>query len=51
MRKMDDLHLVDFVELTLKGKENFEKALQIVLSSGLSQNNVLIQPSDWPQFF
>ena len=27
MRKMDDLHLVDFVELQLKSKEDFNAAL------------------------
>ena len=35
MRKMDDLHLVDFVELQLKSKEDFNAAYDIALSAGL----------------
>ena len=32
---MDDLHLVDFVELQLKSKHDFDAAYDIVLSSSL----------------
>jgi hypothetical protein len=35
MRKMDDLFLVDFVKLELKSKEDFKKAMDIVLATGL----------------
>ena len=35
MRKMDDLHLVNFVELQLKSKEDFNTAYYIGLSPGL----------------
>ena len=32
---MDDLHLVDFVELQLKSKEDFNIAYDIALNAGL----------------
>ena len=32
---MDDLHLVDFVELQVKSKEDFDTAHDIALSAGL----------------
>ena len=32
---MDDLHLVDFVELQVKSKEEFDTAYDIALSAGL----------------
>ena len=55
MRKMDNLHLVDFVELKLKSKENFNQAFEIVLKTNIKlymQKFILIQPGDWPsQFF
>lgn len=55
MRKMEDLHLIDFVELRLKCKNDFEAAYDIVLGSGLAEyikKFVLIQPGDWPcQFY
>ena len=35
MRKMDDLHLADFVELQLNSKEDFNTAYDIALSAGL----------------
>ena len=55
MRKMDDLHLVDFVELQLKSKEDFNAAYDIALSAGLgdyAKKFIIFQPGDWPcQFF
>ena len=35
MRKMDDLHFVDFVEVQRKSKDDFNAAHDIVLSAGL----------------
>ena len=35
MRRMNNLHLVDFVELQLKSKENFKQAFDIVLNTNL----------------
>ena len=55
MRKMDDLHLVDFVELKLKSKEYFNAAYDIAFSAGLGdyvKAFIIFQPGDWPcQFF
>ena len=55
MRKMDDLHLIDFVELKLKSKEDFNAAYDIALSTGLgdyAKKFIIFQPGDWPcQFF
>ena len=55
MRRMDDLLLVDFVELSLKSKQDFTKAMDIILGTGLKtymEKFVLLQPGDWPcQFF
>jgi hypothetical protein len=55
MRRMDNLHLVDFVELQLKSKENFKQAFDIALNTNLKlymQKYILIQPGDWPcQFY
>ena len=55
VRKMDDLHLVDFVELQLKSKEDFDTAYDIALSAGLgdyAKKFIIFQPGDWPcQFF
>ena len=55
MRKMDDLHLVDFVELQLKSKEDFDTAYDIALSAGLgdyAKKFIIFQHGDWPcQFF
>ena len=55
MRKMDNLHLVEFVELRLKSMNDFEAAYDIVLSTGLAKymrKFVLLQPGDWPcQFY
>lgn len=55
MRKMDNLHLADFVELQLKSRNDFDAAYDIVMNTGLGdymQKFVLIQPGDWPcQFY
>jgi hypothetical protein len=55
MRKMDSLHLIDFVELRLKSKNDFDAAYDIILGTGLSnymKKCVVIQPGDWPcQFY
>ena len=55
MRKMDNLHLVEFEELRLKSMNDFEAAYDIVLSTGLAKymrKFVLLQPGDWPcQFY
>ena len=55
MGKMDDLFLVDFVELSLKSKLDFTKAMDIILDTGLKtymEKFVVLQPGDWPsQFF
>ena len=54
MRKMDDLHLVDFVELQLWSKEHFNTAYDIALSAGLgdyAKKFINFQPSDWPSQF
>ena len=52
---MDDLHLVYFVELKLKSKEDFNAAYDIALSAGLgdyAKKFINFQPCDWPcQFF
>ena len=53
---MDDLHLVDFVELQVKSKEDFDAAHDIALSAGLGdiikKKFIIFQPGDWPcQFF
>ena len=50
-RKMDNLHLVEFVELSLKSMNDFEAAYDIVLSTGLAnymQKFVLLHSGDWP---
>ena len=36
MRKMDDLHLLDFVELRLKSKGDFNKAYDVAMHTGLA---------------
>ena len=51
LRRMDDLHLIDFVELQLKSRQDFTAAYDIALSSGLKEylkKFVIIQPGDWP---
>ena len=54
MRQMQDVHLVDFVELTLKSKDDFDAAFDIVLSTNLLEylkHFLLPQPGDWPAQF
>jgi hypothetical protein len=48
---MDDVHLVDFIELELKGKEPFGIAYDVALATGLKsylKKFVVLQPGDWP---
>ena len=55
MRKMDDLHLLDFIELRLKSKGDFDTAYDVVMSTGLAsymKKFIVFQPGDWPcQFY
>jgi hypothetical protein len=55
MRKMENLHLVDFIELQLKSKDGFADAIDVALASGLKQHlkkYVVVQPGDWAcQFY
>lgn len=54
MRQMKDVNLVDFVELILKSKEDFDCALDIMLQSNLVdylKYFLLPQPEDWPAQF
>ena len=51
---MKDVNLVDFVQLTLKSKNDFEAAFDIVLSTKLAHYlklYLLPQPGDWPAQF
>ena len=51
---MKDVNLVDFVQLTLKSKNDFEAAFDIVLSTKLGDYLKLLllpQPGDWPAQF
>ena len=55
MRKMDDLHLLDFVELRLKSKGDFNTAYDVAMHTGLAaylKKFIVFQPEDWPcQFY
>ena len=55
MRKMDDLHLLDFIKLRLKSKGDFDTAYDVVMSTGLAfymKTSIVFQPGDWPcQFY
>lgn len=55
MRTMDDLHLINFVELQLKSKEEFATAYDVALAGRLTRylkKFVVVQPGDWPcQFY
>lgn len=55
MRKMDDLHLLDFIELRLKSKADFDAAYDVIMSTGLAayiKKFLVFQPGDWPcQFY
>ena len=51
MRKMDDLHLLDFVELRLKSKGDFNTAYDVAMHTGLAaylKKFIVFQPEDWP---
>jgi len=51
---MKDVNLVDFVQLTLKSKNDFEAAFDIVLSTKLGDYLKLFllpQPGEWPAQF
>lgn len=37
MRTIDDLHLINFMELQLKSKEDFATAYDMILTSGLKK--------------
>ncbi|XP_015755582.1 PREDICTED: uncharacterized protein LOC107335130 isoform X2 [Acropora digitifera] len=55
MRKMDDLHLLDFIELRLKSKTDFDAAYDVIMSTGVAaymKKFLIFQPGDWPcQFY
>ena len=55
MHKMDDLHLLDFVELRLKSKGDFDTAYDVAMHTGLAaylKKFIVFQPGDWPcQFY
>ena len=49
MRKMDDLHLLDFVELRLKSKAEFNTAYDVAMHTGLAaylKKFIVFQPED-----
>ena len=51
MRKMDDLHLLDFIELRLKSKGDFNTAYDVARHTGLAaylKRFIVFQPEDWP---
>ena len=51
---MTDVHLLQFIELTLKSKKDFSAAYDIVLSTRMSdylKKFLVIQPGDWPAQF
>ena len=55
MPKMDDLHLLDFVELRLKSKGDCDSAYDVAVHTGLAaylKKFIVFQPGDWPcQFY
>ena len=55
LRSLDNLHLIDFIELTLKGNDGFETAMNNLLKSNLAdymKKYLVLLPRDWPaQFF
>ena len=54
VRQMDNVHLVNFFQLTLKSKNDFDAAFDLVLSTKLSEYLKLFlipQPGDWPAQF
>ena len=51
---MADVYLVDFTGLTLKSKDDFSAAFDIVLSTNLAEylkRFLVFQPGDWPAQF
>ena len=52
---MDDLHLLDFIELRLKSKADFDAAYDVIMSTSLAaymKKFLVFQPGDWPcQFY
>ena len=55
MQSFSDVHLLDFVKLPLKSRENYEAAISLVLQSHLKEylsRFVVLLPGDWSsQFF
>ena len=54
MRSFSDVHLLDFVKLPLKCRENYETALGLVLQSHLKEylsKFIVLFPGDWPSQF
>ena len=54
MRQMKDVNPVDFVQLTLKSKSDFDAAFDIALSTKLADHlklYLLPKPGDWPAQF
>ena len=54
MQSFCDVHLLDFVKLPLKSRENYETALDLVLQSHLKEylsKFVVLLPGDWPSQF
>ena len=48
---MTDVYFVDFIELTLKSKDNFSAVFDIFLSTNLAEylkRFLIFQPGDWP---
>ena len=48
---MTDVHFVDFIKVTLKSKDDFSAAFDIVLSTNLTEylkRFLIFQPGDWP---
>ena len=51
MRQMTDVYSVDFIELTLKSKDDFSAVFDIFLSTNLAEylkRFLIFQPGDWP---
>lgn len=54
MRQMNDVNFVDFVQLTLKSKNDFDAAFDILLNTNLmdyTKHFILPQLGDWPAQF
>ena len=54
MRQIKDVHLVEFLELTLKSKNDFAAAFDVILGTSLAeylQQFLIFQPGDWPAQF